>query len=63
MSAVRQELRQLRVAALLIKTMTHQMLYDRTEFAVEAGKQVSLLFQNNDIMPHNLLVVKPPEFS
>ena len=59
MSAVRQELRQLRVSALLIKTVHHQMLYDRTEIAVEAGKLVSLLFRNNDMMPHNLVVVEP----
>lgn len=41
---------------ILIRTVPHRMLFDRTEFYVEAGKPVSIIFQNNDVMPHNLVI-------
>ena len=28
-------------------------------FQVEAGKPVALVFQNNDVMPHNLVITRP----
>ncbi|MGI9429277.1 MAG: DUF7133 domain-containing protein, partial [Bythopirellula sp.] len=59
LSAIRAELRQMRVSTLLIKTVPHQMLYDRPEFAVEADQLVSLVLQNNDTMPHNLVIAEP----
>ena len=43
----------------LIRTLPHQMLYDLAEFSVEAGKPVSIVFQNNDLMPHNLVITVP----
>ncbi len=55
----RRELDELRGSIVLIRTVPHQMLFDRREFSVAAGKPVALVFQNNDLMPHNLVVVAP----
>jgi putative heme-binding domain-containing protein len=52
-------LRSLTVPGFLIKTVTHQMLYDQTRIVVEAGKQVSVVLVNDDLMPHNLVIVTP----
>ena len=57
--ALRKKLGELGVTVVLIRPVPHQMLYDRTTFYVEAGKPVELAFENIDVMPHNLLVVKP----
>lgn len=38
-----------------LRTLPHQMRYDLGEFWVEAGKPVSLTFENNDVMPHNVV--------
>jgi putative heme-binding domain-containing protein len=35
------------------------MIYDRSKFYVEAGKPVVVLVENDDIMPHNLLITTP----
>ncbi len=43
----------------LVRTLPHQMLYDLGEILVEAGRPVSIVFQNNDVMPHNLVVARP----
>ncbi len=42
-----------------IKTIKDEMKYDLTEFTVKAGTLVEIIFENNDAMQHNLLVVKP----
>lgn len=34
-------------------------MYDVKELNVKAGKKIKLTFDNTDVMPHNLLVVKP----
>ena len=44
---------------ILIRTLPHQMLYDLTEFWVEAGEPVAIVFQNNDVMPHNVVITAP----
>jgi hypothetical protein len=35
------------------------MLYDVRWFAVEAGRPVQIVLVNPDVMPHNLLIVRP----
>jgi azurin len=35
------------------------MMYDVPTFAVTAGKKVKLTFSDPDLMPHNLVLVKP----
>jgi putative membrane-bound dehydrogenase-like protein len=42
-----------------LKSVEEQMRYDQAFFAVEAGRQVQIVFDNEDIMPHNLVITKP----
>jgi azurin len=44
-----------------IKTIKNEMKYDLTEFVVEAGKAVELVFENTDFMQHNLVITKVGE--
>jgi putative heme-binding domain-containing protein len=53
------EIAALRGSTVLIRTVPHQMLYDRRSFAVVAGRPVAIVFQNDDLMPHNLVVTAP----
>ena len=57
--AARERLDGLGGSIVLIRTLPHQMLYDLSEFWVEAGRPVSIVFQNNDVMPHNLVITVP----
>ena len=40
-----------------MKTIQNEMKYDLSEFVVKAGTTVSLVFENNDFMQHNLLIL------
>lgn len=42
-----------------LKTLPGEMIFDKKEFTVEASKAVEIHFGNPDVMPHNLLVLKP----
>ena len=46
---------------IIIKTIQNQMKYSVTEFEVEAGKPVEIIFDNNDFMQHNMVIIKPGE--
>lgn len=52
-------LRELRVPFFLVGTVREQMRYDTTLLIVEAGKPFEILFENTDVMPHNLAVLNP----
>ena len=52
-------LRALGPIVLRVGTVRDAMLYDREELTVEAGREVELVFENTDIMPHNLLITRP----
>ena len=41
---------------LLVRPVRDRMLYDRTELTVPAGRRIELVFENVDIMPHNLVL-------
>ena len=56
---VRKELVGLGVRVLVIKTVREQMRYDTVRVVVEAGKPFEIIFENLDLMPHNLVVVEP----
>ncbi len=56
---LRRELRDLRVAVFVIRTVREQMRFDTPQVVVEAGKPFELIVENGDFMPHNLAVVKP----
>src|SRR5262249_30610938 len=57
--AVRTQLAEVSVNVVLMRTIPHLMQFDRPKFYVEAGKPVALVFDNNDIMPHNLVIATP----
>jgi putative heme-binding domain-containing protein len=57
--ALRKALSSLGVRVILLRTIAHQMRYDKTHFAVEAGRPVELVLANPDIMPHNLVITAP----
>ncbi|MBO0933865.1 PVC-type heme-binding CxxCH protein [Fibrella aquatilis] len=44
---------------LTIRAVEAKMAFDKTSLVVPAGKPVSLVFENPDLMPHNLVFVKP----
>lgn len=47
------------VQTIRIKTVMNEMAFDITEFSVEPGQKVEIIFENPDFMQHNLLIVKP----
>lgn len=58
-AAIGKTLRGLGTSVILIRTVPEQMLYDQTLIVVEAGKPVEIILQNNDAMPHNLVITTP----
>ncbi len=58
-AAARRDLKDLRVAVFVIRTVKEQMRYDTPRLVVEAGKPFEIIFLNDDFMPHNLAVVNP----
>jgi azurin len=56
---VRGELVDLSVSVFVIKTVREQMRYDVGRIVVVAGKPFEIIFENDDMMPHNLMVVQP----
>ncbi len=53
------ELRSLGVSIFVLKTVREQLKYDTNRLVVTAGKPFEVLFENNDVMPHNLVFVDP----
>lgn len=56
---VRSALLDLSVSVFVVKTVREQMRYDVTRLVVEAGKPFEIIFENDDMMPHNLMVTQP----
>lgn len=56
---IRRELRNLGVSVFVIKTVREQMRYDTARIVVEAGKPFEVIFENEDMMPHNIVFVQP----
>jgi len=46
------------ISRIHIKTIKNEMKYDITEFVVETGVEVELVFENTDFMQHNLVIIK-----
>ena len=42
-----------------IRSVHDMIQFDRPRFYVQAGRPVEIVFQNTDIMPHNLLIARP----
>jgi azurin len=58
-AAVRKQMRSLGVSVYVIKTVREQMRYDTPRLVVEAGKPFEVIFENVDVMPHNIVFVQP----
>src|SRR2546421_175404 len=56
---VRKSLLDLGVRVFAIKTVREQMRDDTTRIVVEAGQPFEIIFENTDMMPHNLVMVEP----
>ncbi len=56
---VRDVLDNLGVRMISLRAVPHQMQYDRAKIYVEAGKPVEIVFENTDIMPHNIVITEP----
>ena len=52
-------LRAVGVSVFVIRTIREQMLYDKSLLVVEAGKPIEIVLMNEDVMPHNLVVIMP----
>ncbi len=57
--ALRLARRPLGPQVIVIRSVPDSLRYDRAEFSVVAGRPVELVFENVDIMPHNLVVTAP----
>src|SRR5207249_11416655 len=55
----RQNLGELGVRVLRVGTVPEQMLFDKDRLVVRAGKPFEIRFENNDLMPHNLVITQP----
>ncbi|MBP89279.1 MAG: hypothetical protein CMJ64_21610 [Planctomycetaceae bacterium] len=55
----RGRLRDITVRVVRIKTVEEEMRYDLPYFVVEASRPVQVILQNEDLMPHNLVLTVP----
>ncbi len=55
----RERLRAVTVRVVQIHTIEEEMRYDTPYFAVEAGRPVQIILKNDDLMPHNFVIVQP----
>jgi len=58
-AAARKVLADLKVNVFVIKAVPEQLRYDTAEITVEPGKPFEVIFENPDLMPHNLVFVQP----
>jgi putative heme-binding domain-containing protein len=56
---LRAEIGELGVRVIRMGTLLERMSYDKDSVAVKAGKNVEFLFENSDMMPHNLVILRP----
>jgi len=57
--AARGQLNEIGVRVVRIGTLFERMSYDQDVIVVRAGKPVEFVFENSDLMPHNLVVARP----
>jgi putative heme-binding domain-containing protein len=56
---IRQELGELGVRVIRLGTVPDQMLFDKERLAARTGKPFEIIFENNDLMPHNFALLQP----
>jgi plastocyanin len=57
--ALRKTLLGLRINVYVVRAVVEGMRYDVPRLVVPAGKSFEIIFENPDVMPHNLVVVEP----
>ncbi|MDB6030163.1 MAG: hypothetical protein JWM16_501 [Verrucomicrobiales bacterium] len=57
--SIRKGLIDLGVRVFAIKTIREGMRFDTPRIVVEAGKAFEIIFENTDMMPHNLVILQP----
>ncbi len=57
--SARRRLAELAVQRAVIRSVPHRMQFDRTDIYAVADRPLELLFENVDIMPHNLVITTP----
>jgi uncharacterized cupredoxin-like copper-binding protein len=58
-ASLRKTLRDLGVRVVALRTLREQMAFDLHYFVVPAGKQVQVVLENDDAMPHNFVITAP----
>ncbi len=58
-ATLRKTIAGLRVNVYVVRTVPEGMRYDTTRLVVPTGKSFEIIFENVDVMPHNLVVVEP----
>ena len=58
-SDLEKRIKAISVQVVTINTVHEEMRYDVPFFAVEAGRPVQIILDNQDLMPHNLIVCEP----
>ena len=58
-SSIRQILDDLGVTVVRLRTLIDQTSYDKRRIVVESGKRVEIVLENQDFMPHNLVITVP----
>ncbi|HYF37167.1 MAG TPA: plastocyanin/azurin family copper-binding protein, partial [Prosthecobacter sp.] len=53
------DLRAVSVDVFIVHTVHEQLRYDTTKLTVQAGKPFEVVFENDDVMPHNFVIVPP----
>ena len=56
---MKEVLGELGVLVISVGTRPHRMAYDKDVIVVPTKKQIQLIFENTDMMPHNLVITKP----
>ncbi|MEO7413431.1 MAG: PVC-type heme-binding CxxCH protein, partial [Opitutaceae bacterium] len=57
--SLRKDLSGLRVPVFIVRAVVEGMRYDVPRLVVPAGRSFEIIFENPDVMPHNLVVVRP----
>ncbi len=57
--AILAEIKTISVDVFIVHTVHEQLRFDTTKIEVRAGKQFEVIFENDDVMPHNLAIVPP----
>ena len=56
--AYRKRLQEVVVRVVRLHTVEEEMRFDKNFFAVEAGRPVQVVLENEDLMPHNLVITR-----